>query len=254
MPTNGDLIDDVLFTMGFTHDDAILHRAAVGYNLGIVINRLKTQRLQKDLRGPGGGRSTSNEITTYIVSIQREPTLRNRAYFDLPSGDILDINVNGGVGYLAYASGSGCKDSLVGKHFTLASPAEMDMLDGHGMQRPSPATPYYFRSRLSTPDGIITNRVWLYGPGPLVTDLEAGLYMTTADIQNLDPDAEVDLPPDMVYLAKRMLLDLGRWSLMIPGQRLKNDGRDFAPYNGPQPFQPPKEVSINDPVNITDSD
>ena len=61
----------------------------------------------------------------------------------------------------------------------------------------------------------------------------------------------MDLPSDMIYIAKKMMLDLGRWALLVPGQRLSNDGRDFAPYKGPQPFQPPKEMSINDPANLS---
>lgn len=250
--TNGDLINDVLYTLGFVGDDAIMHRVNVGYNLGLVIDRLKRQRLEKELRSPSGSRGVTNELTTYIVPINHDSTLNNRAYFVLP-GSVYDIKLNGGVGYIAYAAGSGCKDALVGRHFTLASPSEMNMLQGHGLQQPAPENPYYFRARLNTTTGIVTDRVWLYGPGVTVTDVEVGLYLTTPSVDVLDPDAEVDAPEDMLYLVKKMMLDLGRWALLVPGQRLANDGREFAPYKGTQPFQPPQSISVNDPVNLSDA-
>lgn len=250
--TNGDIIDDVLYTMGFDVDDALLHRVNVGYNLGLVIDRIKRQRLEKELRSPLGSRGVTNELTTYIVPIEHDSTLNNRSYFVLPS-NVYDIRINGGVGYIAYAAGSGCRDALVGRHFTLASPSEMNMLQGHGLQQPAPENPYYFRARINTTTGIVTDRVWLYGPGATVSDVEVGLYLTTPSVDALDPDAEVDAPEDMLYLVKRMMLDLGRWALLVPGQRLKNDGREFAPYTGTQPFQPPQNVSVNDPVNISEA-
>lgn len=248
--TNGDIIDDVLYTMGFDVDDALLHRVNVGYNLGLVIDRIKRQRLEKELRSPLGSRGVTNELTTYIVPIEHDSTLNNRSYFVLPS-NVYDIRINGGVGYIAYAAGSGCRDALVGRHFTLASPSEMNMLQGHGLQQPAPENPYYFRARINTTTGIVTDRVWLYGPGATVSDVEVGLYLTTPSVDALDPDAEVDAPEDMLYLVKRMMLDLGRWALLVPGQRLKNDGRDFPPSNQPQPLQPPQNVSVNDPINIS---
>ena len=250
--TNGDAWDDVLRTMGFDHDDALMHRAAVAYNWGIIVNRLKRQRLEKELRSPLGSRGSTNELTIYYnVPIEHMADLSGRAYFELPVADVIDMRINGGVGYIAYGTGSGCGDNLLGRHFTQCSPSEINMIQGHGMIRPSPQTPYYYRARINVGGMQVVNRVWLHGPGVTVTNLEVGLYLSAASIENIDPDAEIDLPSDLVYIAKRMMLDMGRWALLVPGQRLGNDGRDFAPYKGPQPLQPPQGMSVNDPANIS---
>ncbi len=250
--TNAQVWDDIIKSMHMDKDDAIIHRASVAYNWGLVCNRLKRQRLEKELRSPVGSRGSTNESTIYYnVPIERIDDLWDRAYFELPVADIIDLRTNGGIEYIAYGTGSGCIDSLLGKHFTQVSPSEINMLQGHGMLRPSPQNPYYFRARISTPNGIITNRVWLYGPGATVTNVEVALYLSAAGIESINPDAEVDLPSDMILIAKKMMLDLGRWALLVPGQRLSNDGRDFAPYKGPQPFQPPQQMSINDPANLS---
>lgn len=250
--TNGEIIDAALKAMGFTHDDALMHRASMGHSLGVIINRLKRQRLEKELRSPAGSRGSTGEVTTYpLVPIAYEASLSNRAYFELPPAEVVDLKVNGGIAYIAYAGGSGCRDGLLGKHFSQTSPTEINFLQGHGMLRPAPENPYYYRARISTATGIVTNRVWLYGLGATVTGVEVGLYLSAPSIDNMDPDAEVELPSDLIYIAERLLLDTGRATLLVPGQRLKNDGREFAPYTGAQPFQPPKEMSVNDPVNLT---
>lgn len=250
--TYGDLIDDILMTLGYTHDDALRHRAAVAYNMAIVIDRLKRQRIDKDMMSGMGSRGVTDVATTFILPIMQETYLNGRNYFTLP-GDVYDIRVNGGVEYIAYANNSNCDRALKGKRFTLCSPAEVHNLEGDAFQRPSPAVPYYYRARLNNGVDTFSDRVWLLGPGATVEYVEVGLYLTIGDIEDIDPEAQIDLPADMVYLVKRMLLDMERWLLLVPQQRLKSDGRDFAPYQGSQPFQPPKEGSVNDPINRSDT-
>ena len=247
--TYGDFIDDILATLGHTHDDAIRHRAAVAYNMALVIDRIKRRRIEKELRSGMGGRGVSDQATTYIVPIQSETYLNGRNYFTLP-GNVYDIRVNGGLEYVTYANNSNCDRALVGKRFTLAAPSEMDMLQGHGIQRPDPANPYYYRARLKTSSELYDDRVWVAGPGATVGYLEVGLYLTVGDLETIDPDAEMDLPADMLYLVKRAMLDLERWLLLVPQQRLSNDGRDFKV--GQQPLQPPQGISVNDPMNLTE--
>ncbi len=248
MPSNIDLVDDALLAMGFNADDAIMHRAAGMANLAMIIDRIKRQRLEKELMSGQGSRGATDVMTTYIVPIEQETYLNGRNYFDLPS-NVYDIRLNGGLEYVTYGNRSNCDKALVGRRFTLASPGEMDMLDGAALQKPSPANPYYYRARLNNGTETFTDRVWLAGPGPTVESLEVGLYLTMGDIEDIDPLAEVDLPADMVYLVKRAMLDLGRWCLLIPQQRTKNDGRDF-PVNQ-QPLQPPPGISVNDQLNLT---
>ena len=248
MPTWGDIAEDVLVTLGYTHDDAVRNVPNVMFNIALVVDRLKRLRLEKELNSGMGSRGATDMMTTFIVPVEQENYLNGRNYFNLP-GDVYDLQGNGGIEYIAYHRESGCQDNLFGTRFTLSTPGEIDILAGSEMQRPTPYTPYYFRARLNNGLTTFVNRVWLIGISPNLQSVEVGLYLTVGDLQDIDPDQEADLPADMVYLVKRHLLDLERWVLLTPQQRLTNDGRDFK--EGQQPMQPPPAVSVNDPsLNI----
>lgn len=250
-PTYGDFIDDILMTLGMTHDDAVLHRAAAAYNMGIIIDRIKTQRLRKAVVSGASTRGITDMVTTYIVPIASETYLNGRNYFTLP-GEILNIPMNGGIEYITYANNSDCDKALIGKPFNLCTPGEVHNLNADAFQRPSPAVPYYYRARLQTATDRYDDRVWVLGPGPSVGYLEVGLYLSLGNIETIDPDAPMDLPADLIYLVKRAMLDMSRWLLLVPQQRLRNDGRDFGVKE--QPLQPPQGISVNDPLNSTAED
>jgi len=246
--TYGDLLDDVMYTLGFTHDDAVLHRTAALGNMAIIIDRLKTQRLRKAIVSGSSTRGITDMTTTYIVPISGETYLNGRNYFVLP-GEILNIPMNGGIEYIAYANNSNCDKALIGKPFTICTPGELHNLDGDAFQRPSPQVPYYYRSRLNTGTNQYDDRVWVIGPGATVGYLEICLYLSLGELEAIDPDRDIDLPADMVYLLKRAMLDMANWLLLTPQQRLRNDGRDFGVNQ--QPLRPPVATSINDPLNST---
>lgn len=243
------IADDILITLGYDHDDRVRNRESVLYNVGLVVNRLRRQRLEKEF-AMTGDRGSTDTLTTYIVPLFADDYVGNgRMFFRLPS-ELLDIKVNGGIGYICYNSDSGCGDELVGRHFTQCTPAEADVLRGMEFQRPSPAYPYYFRSRLNNGVTTFTDRCWLLGVSPTITSVEVGLYMAL-DLSSVDfdPNTEADIPSDMAYLVKRMVLDLERFSLLVPMERLQNDGRDFKV--GEQRIQPPQGISVNDVANNT---
>lgn len=247
--TWGDIVEDVLITCGYNHDDALRNVPNGMFSLGMILDRLKKQRIEKDLMSGFGSKGSTYSVTIFNnVPVTLEPGLNNRAYFNLPS-DVYDIQMNGGIEYITYNRTSGCQDNLVGRHFTLTSPAEVDNLAGSAMQAPSEYTPYYFRARYRNGTTTFADRVWLIGISPLVKTVEIGIYMTLGPIEQLNPDDPADIPADMVYLIKRHMLDMERWILLTPQQRLQNDGRDFKP--GEQPLQPPQMVSVNDPTLTT---
>lgn len=248
MITYDALADDILSTLGFNHDDATRSREAVLFNIQMSINRLRRLRLEKELATSGDIGSTDS-VTTYIVPLFREQFLNDRTYFVSPSS-LLDIKQNGGVAYIAYHRESGCQDNLFGLKFEQTSQSEVDILAGNPWTKPREAAPYYFRGRVNVGGTLHTDRVWLVGVSPLIQSVEVGLYMAV-DISDplADPEQPIDLPDDMIYLVKRMVLDLERFALLVPQERLSNDGRDFKV--GQQPLQPPQNVSVNDPINLS---
>jgi len=247
MATATTLSDDILTTLGYTHDDRARHRESILFNIGLVASRLRRRSIDKQLRS-GSDDGLISDATMYRVPLFQEQYVQDRTYFNLPAS-IVDARVNGGVAYIRYCDNSGCGDTLVGKQFTMASPNELSVRNGMELEKPSPSVPYYFRARISTGEGIITNRVWLVGVSPLVKCLEVGLYLAV-DLSDpmADPDEQLPIPDDQVYLVKRMVLDMERFALLVPQERLSNDGRDFKV--GQQPLQPPNTMGINAPINI----
>lgn len=246
--TYKEFIDDILMALGFTHDDAVRNRRAAAYNMGLIVDRLNTQRMRKDILGGMSTRTAPMQSTTYIVPVQSETYLNGRNYFKLP-GDILNIPFNGGVEYIRYSNNSNCDKALMGKPFTIAAPGELHNLEADAFQRPSPAVPYYYRARLKTDDALYDDRIWLIGPGATVGSLEVGLYSSIGDVDAIDPEEEMNLPPDLAYLVKRQMLSMEAWVTLMPLQRRTNDGRDFK-VGERVPVMPPL-VSINDPINST---
>lgn len=239
------LIDDILKSSGEIVDDSFRNRMAVAQNVFAAINRLKYQRIQKDIRMTGD-RGTSGFATTYAsIPVQYEASLNDRAYFDVP-GSVFNLQQNGGVSYICYARDGGCADNLVGKHFTLATPSEIDILNGSAFQKPRPAMPYYMAAAFNDGEQTYTNRIWLFGISPQVEAVEAGLYLATGDLTNTDLDSEMNLPDDMVLLVKYQVLNLERWCFYVPQEKLRNEGRD-TPVGANQ-GTPPQMASVNSPL------
>ncbi len=249
MASAATLADDILVTLGYDHDDRARGRENVIFNIGLAINRLRAISINKDT-SKGRDAGLMNEATIYKVPVSREDTLCDRAYFTLPA-PIIDASINGGVAYIRYCSDCGCDDGLLGRPFAMGSPNDLSTASGMEWAKPSPAFPWYFRARYAQPDGpVVTDRVWLVGISPLIECVETGLYLSVDTSSPMaDPDAELSVDDDQLYIIKRMVLDMERFALLVPQQRWKNDGRDFPP--GQQPLQPPHMVSVNDPVNTS---
>lgn len=248
MPTYADIALNVLTLAGYDHDDANRNLEGALFALEMAIDTVKRQRIEKEVNSGSGSRGVTDMACTYIVPIQTENYVNGRAYFKLPS-DVYDIKLNGGIEYIAYHDSSGCRENLIGKHFTLCTPSELDMLQNSPVQRPSERNPYYYRARINTGAGGCDDRVWLIGISPNISSVEILIYLTSglSDAQ-FDPNQEVNLPADMIGLVTKMMLDMERWAMMVPQERMKNDGRDWNV--GQRPIQAPREVSINHPANI----
>lgn len=244
-----DLAHDILSTMGYVTDDQSRNLEGVLFNIDMVMNNLRRQRIEKETAVIGDRGTTSSAVVYPNVPIEQDPDLNDRLYFNLP-GELLDIRRNGGVGYIRYTNKSGCADNLLGKPFTLISPSEVHARQNMTFQRPSPANPYYWPAKVNNSSGISGDRVYMIGPNPMITSVEVSLYMAYDSSATSDPSEDVDFPADLVYHVKRIVLGMERFAILIPQERLQSDGRDFKV--GQQPLQPPAISSVNDPINQTD--
>ncbi len=130
-----------------------------------------------------------------------------------------------------------CPPDIAGRPFNHTTIGALSNLYNLAYKRPEPQRPYVARDRY---------RVYVFGVNDLVTKLHVGLFCTLPDMADMDPDAELPLPPDVIYDIRRMVIDSARLSLLIP-ERLQNDGADIK-----EPVRTEKQVSINDAINIVD--
>lgn len=242
-----DLAYDILATMGYKDDDATRNLEGVLFNIDMVMNSFRKRRIEKET-AVIGDRGTTSSVTAYpSVPVQPDPLFNGRLYFNLP-GQVLDIRRNGGVSYIRYARGSGCADNLVGKPFSIVSPSEVHTIENITFQKPTPSSPRFWPIKVAGQDG---DRVYMIGPNPMITAVEVGLYLAIDSSATSDPSQDIEFPADLVYHVKRIVLGMERFAILIPQERLGNEGRDFKV--GQQPLQPPSISSVNEQINQIDT-
>lgn len=241
MPTLANIADDIMATMGYETDDALRNREAIMYNATLIINKLKTQELERNLK-KGDELSASSMVSTYVVPVVRNDvadevvTDFDACFFDLPT-PILNLDNNSGVSFVRYLRNEipdGCPPAVARTPFTITTLASVYNIYGSAYQSPRSDRPYVAQSQ---------GRLYLFGVPEGVKHLLVGLY-AASDFISFDPQAEIDLPPHLYHTMKKMLLEMESWLLQIPQERLKNDGRDLEPN---QTVQTRPIISVNDP-------
>ena len=92
---------------------------------------------------------------------------------------------------------------------------------------------------------------WYFGLCTLkvpVKEVELGLKTTLPQINDVDLDAPFDFPNELLLILKRQVLDLARFALQIPEERI-NNGENVV---DPASVTNQKIVSVNDPVNSSE--
>jgi len=81
-----------------------------------------------------------------------------------------------------------------------------------------------------------------------IETVEIGLFMTLPPITEIKLDEEFDFPDELLFVLKKQVLEMGRFALMVPQERV-NDGDDDT--NAAQ-VPTNKLTSVNDPINRSD--
>jgi len=226
MVTYRYVVYDILNDLKQIYDDAGLTPFKVFYWICIFADRLKKQHIDKI--------SSGAYVSPFTVAITVEPT-NGRNYFILPL-TIYDFDKDGGVDYIAYSPNIDL--SLPGFSsvtFTRTTPSKAARLYFREEEVPTPSNPYFYR---------LSDRIYLLGVEQInITEVEVGLKTTfnPSDI-TLDIDDEFPFPADLLPLLKRQILDMGRFVLNIPSDKI-NDGNGFD--SKIMPTQ--KLISVNDP-------
>lgn len=248
MPTYAQIADDILVTLGMSFDDALRHRGAVYYNIKLVVDKLNKQLLSRDQK-VGDYKAMADKVSTFIVPVVWNDvdddvvTDFDAVYFNLPS-EVYDLEFGGGVNAIRYLRNEipmECPPAMARTPFTQTTLASLSAIYDSEYQKPSPKQPYFARGRFNGKD-----RVYLFGLRQEARNLLVNLY-TTPSFVDIDPDEEVNLPPELLHTAKQLLLSMESWLLQIPQERLSNDGRDLKPD---QTVRTSPTISLNHPSQL----
>lgn len=226
-PTIRYVIFDILGDLKSVYDDAALTPFKIFYWCYIFADRLRKQHIEKIDSG-----AYVERFEEILVSVN---PVTGRNYFVLPKA-IYDFDKDGAVDYITYqASWDLSLPMFSSVTFTRTTPGKAARLYFREDERPTPANPYFYRQG----DEII-----LLGVEEInVLKVEAGLKTSLGPVDStIDIDQPFDLPTDLLPLLKRQLLDIGRFVMMIPADRV-NDGAAFD--SKAMPTQ--KIASVNDP-------
>jgi hypothetical protein len=230
MPSYAQIADDVAIALGMSHDDSIRKRNQIAYNVKLVRDKLAKQILAGDAQR-NDPRSSSDILITAIVPVTWNDvdddvvTDFDAVYFDLPF-PVIGSAYDSGINFIRYLRNDipmECPPAVSRTPFTGTTLASLNAIYGSAYQVPSPKQPYYARARAGNRD-----RVYLFGIRDKVKNLLIGIY-ASADFMTMSLDDDINLPDDKLHTLKKMVMEMEAWSLQIPQERLKNDGRDFEP-------------------------
>lgn len=228
------IVDEIRTTIKQTFDDKVVSRAQVAYWVIIVGNQLLGQHNVK--------RSSGAFLTPYIVPVKESNNnsvrgiIKNRKYIELPSA-IFDFDKDGGVEYMAYYDpDEKCKPEYRVKKIDRTTPSEVEWLELNKRTRPSPESPYFWRS------GDIFVIVGIESVP--VKEIEIGIYQTIDPLEKIDINAPFPFPQELMNQLKRQVTDLARFSFLFKGPDTANDGKDENASKGV-----PKIISVNEQNN-----
>lgn len=212
MATYREIVYDILETLKMTHDDSDVSLRQIAYWCQLVANKLQYQHILK-----------TASVGQYLTVFPSIPVLidasGNRKYVALPD-TIHSIVAEKGVEYITYSRDSECCDPapFAQNTFMFTVPSKAQTLYYDPYTAPTSKNPYFYR---------VGERIYFLGLECIDIDfLELGLYTTINIEKECNLDAEVKLNAEHLALLKYEVTNLGRWSLVVPSERV-NEGSDM---------------------------
>ncbi len=227
------VVDELRSAMQQTLITAKIEDIQIAYWITVIGDRLKSQHL--------GKRRSQQFLNTFpdIPIIEaKDNTIKNailgRKYVVIPSG-FYNFDLDRGINYVAfYNPDPECKPEFVFNQFTRTSQVEAPHLYNNRFEKPSSTNAYwYINGQIMTFLGLEKTDV---------DKVEIGMFTTFDPVSTADIDADFEFPQELFSVLQRQVIDLGRFVMMIPKDRL-NDATDTTGENGQVPTQ--KIVSVN---------
>lgn len=235
------IVNDITVDLRQIFDDKRVIPSQIAYWVILVGNRLKSQHIKK--MSSGAFLTTFAEIPLEVSDVPGDNLVRYRNYFDLPDC-IYDFNNDRAIEYISYSVVPELPNELpplTNVVFGRTTPSALKSLYANPYTKPSVKTPYFYRSK---------NRIYVLGLECVkVQSLEVGLYLTLDPVTEIDLDADFEFPEELLFVLKKQVLDMGRFALLMPQERV-NDGDDDT---NPNQVPTNKITSVNDPINQSDT-
>ncbi len=229
------IVDDIAKDLKQVFDDKVVQQSQIAYWVLMVANRLKSQHVAK--RDSGMFMHTFAKIPVLThASVNNPDEVDKRKYFILPES-IYDYNKDGGIEYISYYiedEKPSCPPPFTRQTFTRTTPSTAQRLYYTPDETPCPTQPFFY---------VTGEHVYLLGIECVeVAYIEIGIYNTLKPLDKIDMGAELDFPDELLIILKRQVVDLGRFTLMMPQERI-NDGADDKQGKG---VPTNKLVSVNE--------
>ncbi|MFN5416289.1 MAG: hypothetical protein ACK5B9_04470 [Flavobacteriia bacterium] len=231
------IVDDLVKDFKQSFDDKQITKTQIAHWVIMIGNRLLSQHISK--RDSGAFLHIYGDVPIVVSATTINPNvLKNRKYIELPS-NIFDYDKDGGIEYITYYledQGVNCPAPYTWTKFTRTSPSEIERLYFSKHEEPSPKNPYFFRAG----DNIYLLGIECVNP----KKIEIGIYSTLKPItsSSVNLNMSFPFPEELLIQLKRQVLDLGRFVLMMPEERV-NDGADTKLNQG---VPTNKIVSVNE--------
>jgi hypothetical protein len=229
-----EIVYDVMSDLKQVYDDKQITEYHVLWYVSTIGSLLLKQHLDNEYGRTGrmSGRYLSifpdvEVITTPVASKNVVP---NRKYVSLPA-ILLDFDFERAVHYITYyRTVEGDAPAFQNIQFQRTTPGIAQGLNAT-FEKPTPDNPYFY---------IVGNNVYFLGVENVKVDkVEMGLFLALDPRTVVSMEDDCPLPPHLVSQLKYQIINLGRFVLSIPQDKV-NDGNDMTLV------APPKQVNENE--------
>jgi len=231
------VVDELLISMQQVLKGSKVTPIQMAYWVTVTADRLKSQHLVK--------RRTSQFIETFAdipIQLAEDNSVKNaikgRKYAEVPQG-FYNFDLDRGINYVAfYNDDPDCRPEFAYQLMNRTSQVEAHHLYSNKHEMPSVKNAYWYVN------GSIMTFLGL--EETTVDTVEMGIFTTFASVGEIDIDGEFNFPQELMPILQKQVIDLGRFVMMIPKDRL-NDGN-----NDPEPGAMPQQkiTSVNAEQNL----
>jgi len=206
------LLFDLLATFKAMQDDAEISEQNVLFWINVFANRLRMQHIRKLPTG-------AHLLTFNNVLVTTDTS--GRKFFTLPKS-VYDYKHEKGIDYITYQQDTECCDPPAFAQITFNQTTARDSkrLYMNPYEEPTSDNPYFYR---------IGSIIHFLGIECIdVKEVEVALYASIDPLTaGCNLDDPIDLSDELISVLKYELLNLGRFALIVPNERI-NQGADLT--------------------------